>query len=142
MSCANCASSAPSAPRTLATSGASSPSRARLRERRDEQAERVQRLAKVVARGGEELALAAVRGFGRRARVDGGARARLELGDQVDVSIAHRERVGQHVVQPVAEREHEAQHDRHHQRRVADAPGPPSSATRTISGTSAGSTKP
>jgi hypothetical protein len=112
-----------------------------LRERGDEQPERVQRLAQVVARGGEQLALAAVRGLGGGPRLDRGARARLELGDEVGVAVARGERVGQHVVEPVPEREHEAQHDGHHDRgvqvhRAALAP------TRAISGTSAGSTKP
>ena len=47
-----------------------------------------------------------------------GARARLELADQVGVAVARRERIGEHVVQPVPEREHERQHHDHHQRGV------------------------
>ena len=91
---------------------------ARLRgQRRGEEAHRVQRLAQIVARGGEELALRAVRGLGRRCASSAALRLRLQLADQVDVFVAHRERMRQHVVEVVPEAEHEREHHAHHDRR-------------------------
>ena len=87
-------------------------------QRRHEQPERVERLAQVVASGGEELALAAIGFLGRRTRVQRRARAHPELRDQVGIAVARRERVGEDVVQPMPEREHEREHHGHHQRRV------------------------
>ncbi len=83
-------------------------------ERCDVQAERVQRLAQVVARGGQQLALRAIRGFRRRARIERASRAILQLADQVDVLVANRERAREHVVQPMAETDDEREHDAHH----------------------------
>lgn len=73
-------------------------------QRRDEQPERVERLAQVVTRRGEELALAPIGVLGRRTGVQCGARARLELADQVGVAVARRQRIGEHVVQPYRKR--------------------------------------
>ncbi len=66
---------------------------------------------------------------------------RFEFVDQVDVLVAHGERVREHVVQLVAEAKHEYEHDQKHERGeqmhlVA------LEATRAISGTSAASAKP
>ena len=85
-------------------------------EGRGEEAHRVQRLAEIVARGGEELALRPVGGFRGGARRERGVGLRLELADQVDVLVAHRQRLRQHVVQLVPERQHEHEHDAQHQR--------------------------
>ena len=84
------------------------------RERRGEQAHRVQRLAQVVARGGEELALGEARRLGGGARRERRLGLRLELADEVDVFVAHCERLRQHVVDLAAERQHEGQHDAEH----------------------------
>ena len=70
------------------------------------------------------------------------ARALAKFADQVDVFVPHRERLRQHVVQPVPEAEDECQHDRHHALRYTYERVSPTHATRTISGTSAGRTKP
>ena len=94
-SCSNCASSAPTARWMLATSGCHCAPRARVDKRRDVQPERVQRLSQIMACCGQELALAAVRGFGRGARLVRRARLSLELLDEVEVLVAHRERAGE-----------------------------------------------
>ena len=111
-------------------------------ERRGEQSHRVQRLAQVVARGGEKLALRAIRGLGGGARVERRPRLRLELADQVDVLVAHRERLRQHVVDAGGRTRARRRARRPARSAVNRCTWSPSSATRTISGTSAGSTKP
>ncbi len=88
------------------------------RQRRREQRQRMQRLAQVVARRSEQLALRAVGRFRRCTRALRRARLVLGLRDQVHVRVADRERVRQHVVQVMAERDNEQQHDEHHDRRV------------------------
>ena len=95
----------------LATSGFISGLARLRRQRRGEEAHRVQRLAQVVARRGEELALRAIRGLRGGARSFRGARLRGEQLDQVDVLVADRERVREHVVELPAERKHEHEHD-------------------------------
>ena len=87
-------------------------------QRRDVEPDRVQRLPQVVARRGQELALGAIGGLGGGTRVMCGARLALELLDEVDVLVTHCQRSGQHVIQLMPEGENEAQHDRHHERRV------------------------
>lgn len=89
------------------------------RERGDIQAERVQRLPQVVARRCEELALAAVGALGGVLRLVRGARFRLQLLDEVEVLVAHRERPCEDGIELVTEGQDEAQHHRHHEGYVA-----------------------
>ena len=103
-SCANSSSSASIDEWMLATAG---PLRVpRLgRERGDEQSDRMQRLAQVMARRGKELALGAVGGLRRQRARDSATRGlHFQLVDEVDVLVAHGERVREHVVELAAER--------------------------------------
>ena len=84
------------------------------RERGGEKPHRVQRLAQIVARSGEKLALGEARGLGGGARRERRLGLRLELADQVHVFVAHRERLGQHVVDLASERQNENEHDAQH----------------------------
>ena len=89
---------------------------ARLRRKGGgEETHGMQRLAQVVARGGEELALRAIGGFSGGARGLGLALAGGETLDQVDVLVADRERLRQHVVQLAAERQDEYEDDEQHE---------------------------
>ncbi len=87
------------------------------RERGGKESHRMQRLAQVMARRGEKLALGPAGRLGGGARGERGLRLCLEFADEVDVFIAHRQRLGQHAVHLAAERQHEHQHDAEHARR-------------------------
>ena len=86
-------------------------------ERRREESHGVQRLTQVVARRREEPALRAIRRFGGGARSERRLGLRLELGNQIEVFVAHGERLRQHVVHLASERDDEAEHDDEHERR-------------------------
>ena len=85
----------------------------------------MQRLAQVMACRGEKLAFRAIGGFGGTARLLRCAAALAKLSDQVDVFVAHRERLRQHVVEAMSESNNEYEHDGHHEcgeqvHRIAD----------------------
>ena len=86
-------------------------------ECRCEESHGVQRLAQVVARRREEPALRATRRLGGRARSERCLGLCLELGDQVEVVVAHGERLRQHIVHLAPERDDEAENDDEHERR-------------------------
>jgi len=87
------------------------------RERSDVESQRVERLPQVVARRGEQLTLRAIGAFGSASCVVRRTGALAELGDQVDVLVAHGERLRQHVVQSMSEADDERQYNGHHEGR-------------------------
>ena len=86
------------------------------RERGNVEPERVQRLAEIVTCRCEKLAFRAIGAFGGTTRFMRCTGALAEFRDQVDIFVAHRERLRQHVVQAMPESDDEHEHDGHHER--------------------------